>query len=80
MALPACGFALAAAVAQRQRGGKVASPWSPTRAPITALFLYNDQSVGVLLQSHGHALFFLVSLYEYYIHRPHDARYTQEVS
>ena len=32
---------------------------SPTRAPITALFLYNDQSVGVLVQSRGHALFFL---------------------
>ena len=30
----------------------------PTRAPITALFLYNDQSVGVLLQPRGHALFF----------------------
>ena len=31
----------------------------PTRAPITALFLYNDQSVRVPLQSRGHALFFL---------------------
>ena len=31
-ALPACGSALAAAVAQRYRGGKVASPRSPTRA------------------------------------------------
>ena len=42
-----CTRALAAAVAQRYRGGKVASPRSSTRAPITALFLYNDQSVGV---------------------------------
>ena len=37
----------------------VASPRSPTRAPITAPFPYNDQSVGVLVQSRGHALFFL---------------------
>ena len=35
------------------------SPRSPTRAPITAPFLYNDQSVGVLVQSRGRALFFL---------------------
>ena len=38
------------------------SPRSPTRAPITALFLYNDQSVGVLLQSRGPALFFCLFL------------------
>ena len=36
-------------------------PRSPTRAPITAPFLYNDQSVGVLVQSRGHALFMSLS-------------------
>ena len=35
------------------------SPRSPTRAPITAPFLYDDQSVGVLVQSRGHALFLM---------------------
>ena len=34
------------------------SPRSPTRAPITAPFLTNDQSVGVLVQPRGHALRF----------------------
>ena len=36
-------------------------PRSPTRALITALFRYNDQSVGVL-QPHGHALSFCLFL------------------
>ena len=35
---------------------------APIRAPITALFRYNDQSVGVLLQSRGHAHFFCLFL------------------
>ena len=50
--------ALAAAVRAALARLQVASPRSPTRAPITAPFLYNDQYVGVLVQSRGHALFF----------------------
>ena len=58
--MPACGSAprrgLRAVPARWQ--GRVC-PRPPTRAPITAPFLDNDQSVGVLVQSRGHALFFV---------------------
>ena len=63
--MPACGSAprRGRRAAPASWHGRV-SPRSPTRAPITAPFLYNDKSVGVLVQSRGHALFCCLFWYD----------------